>query len=251
MGANGVYLVSLVKSVPIIINHPARETVFGPKFTETAPPSLTRQMAKDLCLAHYACPPKLIAYKCQNRTSPYHVLFPEPRLLHYVFVCIFYPKDHSKEAYNEVALESIYRLMNGYSVDYASIIVSYMYWVANMTRPTSVHMSATRGWKHASVLNSAESTTLQVPSLKQPTLLALRDSLESLREDYAELCTKVDLIHSSMGLLAKKLDKLIRLTCTIHHGARLAVTFTSSNLDRATHAADRIIHSTSSNPHFI
>ncbi|KAJ8421269.1 hypothetical protein Cgig2_023803 [Carnegiea gigantea] len=138
MDGNGVYLVSLVKYVAITINSSVLSTVFGLKFTNPAPPSLSRKMAKALCLTYYACPQKLAAYKCQNRTPPYHVLFPEPRLLHYVFVRIFYPKNHSKEAYNEVALESIYRLMNGYSVDYASIIVNYMYRVANMSRPSSL-----------------------------------------------------------------------------------------------------------------
>ncbi|KAJ8446962.1 hypothetical protein Cgig2_006590 [Carnegiea gigantea] len=150
MGANGVYLVSLVKSVPITINRSVLEIVFGLKFTATTPPSLSRKMAKDLCLTHYACPQKLATYK---------------------------------------------------------------------------------------------STALQVPFPEQPTLRALRDSLENLRDDYAELCTQVDLIHTDMGLLGKKLDELIRMTCAIHHGARLAITFTSSDLDRATHATDCIIQS--------
>jgi len=101
MGANGVYLASLVKSVPITINRSVLKTVFGLKFKETAPTFLTRKMAKDLCLTHYACPQKLAAYKYQNRTPPYHVLFLEPRLFHYVFVHIFYPKDRSKLAYNK------------------------------------------------------------------------------------------------------------------------------------------------------
>ncbi|KAJ8424160.1 hypothetical protein Cgig2_010904 [Carnegiea gigantea] len=117
MGANGVYLVGLVKSIPITINRSVLETVFGLKFTKTTPPS------------------------------------------------------------------------------------------------------------------SAEATALQVPLPEQPTLLALRDSLERLGEDYVELRTQVDLIHSNMGLLGKKLDELIRMTCTIHHGARFSVTFTSSDLD--------------------
>jgi len=247
-------------------------------------------MAKALCLTHYACPQKLAAYKCQNRTPPYHVLFPEARLLHYVFVRIFYPKDHSKEAYNEVDLESIYRLMNGYSVDYASIIVNYMYRVANMSRPSSLpygnlltrifthfkvpfesedcvtqtvlvisanslkslrfYKTATRGWKHASELTSIEANDLQAPLSNHPTLHSLRDNLESLREDYAALRTQVDLLHTDMGLLGKKMDTLIRMTSMVHHGARLPITFTSSDLDRATQAVDRIIQSTSFDPHF-
>jgi len=170
-------------------------------------------VGKDLCLTHYACSQKLPAYKCQNRTPPYHVLFPEARLLHYVVVRIFYPKDHSKEAYNEVALESIYRLMNGYSVNYLLIIISYMYQVTNMTRTTSLpygnlltrifthfkvpfdsedcitqsipvisansptslcfYKTTARGWKNAFELTSAEATALQVPLPDQPTLHAL------------------------------------------------------------------------------
>ena len=55
-----------------------------------------------------------------------------------MFVYIFYPKDDSKEAYNELVLEAIYRLMNGYSVDYASIILHHMYQVANMSRTLSL-----------------------------------------------------------------------------------------------------------------
>ncbi|KAJ8427251.1 hypothetical protein Cgig2_023917 [Carnegiea gigantea] len=221
MGANGVYLVSLVKSVSITINRSILKTVFDLKFNETAPPSFTRKMAKNLYLTHFACPQKLAAYKCQNRTPPYHVLFPEPRLLHYVFVCIFHPKYHSKEAYNEVALESIYRLINGYSVDYASILVSYILPPEDGNMPLSS--------------TSVEATALQVPLPDPPTLHALWDSLESLREDYTELHTQMDLIYTDMGLLGKKLDELIHMTY----------------FDRATHAANRIIQSTSSDPHFI
>ncbi|KAJ8428084.1 hypothetical protein Cgig2_025393 [Carnegiea gigantea] len=103
---------------------------------------------------------------------------------------------------------------------------------ANSLKSHRFYKTATRGWKHASELTSAEATTLQVPLPKQPILHALRDSLESLREDYAELRTQVDLIHTDMGLLGKKLDELIRMTCMIHHGARLAITFTSSDLDQ-------------------
>ncbi|KAJ8433436.1 hypothetical protein Cgig2_008614 [Carnegiea gigantea] len=290
MDGNGMYPVSLVKSMPIIINSSVLSTVFGLKFTNLAPPSLTCKMAKALCLTYYACPQKLATYKCQNRAPPYHVLFPEPRLPHYVFVCIFYLKDHSKEAYNEVALESIYHLMNGYSVDYASIIVNYMYQVANMSCPSSLpygnlltrifthfkvpfesedcvtqtvpvlfanslkslyfYKAAIRGWKHASELTSTEATELHAPLSDQPTLHALRESLESLREDYVELRTQRDLMHTDMGLLGKKMDELIRMTSMVHHGARLIITFTSSNLDRATQVADRIIQSTSFGLHF-
>lgn len=167
---------SLVKSVPITINRSVLETVFVLKFKDTATPSLTRKMAKDLCLTHYACPQKLEDYNRQNITPPYHVLFPEPRLLHYVFVRNFYPKDHSKEAYNEVALESIYRLMNGYSVDYALIIINYMYRVANMNRPTSLPYGnlLTRIFTYFKVaMDSEECVTYTVPVVSVHSLKTL------------------------------------------------------------------------------
>ena len=65
-------------------------------------------------------------------------LFPEPCLLHYVFVRIFNPKDHSKEASNEIALEAVYRLMNGYSVDYASVILHHMYRIVSLNHNPSL-----------------------------------------------------------------------------------------------------------------
>ncbi|KAJ8431653.1 hypothetical protein Cgig2_024125 [Carnegiea gigantea] len=122
---------------------------------------------------------------------------------------------------------------------------------ANSLKSLCFYKTATRGWKHTSELTSAEATALQVPLPEQRSLHALRDSLESPREDYVELYTQLDLIHTDMGLLGKKLDESIYMTCTIHHGARLAITFTSSYLDRATNTIDRIIQSTSSDPHFI
>jgi len=56
MDGNGVYLVSLVKSVTITINSSVLSILFGLKFTNPAPPSLTRKMAIALCLTHYARP---------------------------------------------------------------------------------------------------------------------------------------------------------------------------------------------------
>ena len=89
-------------------------------------------------MSQYACPQQLESYTRLRKAPPYHVLYPEPRLLHYVFVRIFYPKDHSREASNEIALEAIYRLMNGYSVDYASVILNHMYRIANLNRNMSI-----------------------------------------------------------------------------------------------------------------
>ena len=121
---------------------------------------------------------------------------------------------------------------------------------ANSLKSLRFYKTATRGWKHVSVLTSAEATDLQAPISDQPTLHALRDNLESLREDYAGLRTQVDLLHTDMGLLGKKMDALIHMTSLVHHGALLAITLTLSDLDRATQAADCIIQSTSFDPRF-
>ncbi|KAJ8430863.1 hypothetical protein Cgig2_023541 [Carnegiea gigantea] len=74
MGDNGVYFMSLVKFVKITLNHSILETIFRPKFTDSAPSKLTQKATK------------VEIYKCQNRTPRNHTLFLEPRLLHYVFV---------------------------------------------------------------------------------------------------------------------------------------------------------------------
>lgn len=105
--SSGVFFETVVKSVRIALSRSVLESIFGLKFFDTAPPNLTRKVAKDLCLQQFANPQKLEAYTQQNKAPPYHVLFSEPRLLHYVFVRIFYPKAHSKEAYNEIVLEAI------------------------------------------------------------------------------------------------------------------------------------------------
>ena len=62
--------------------------------------------------------------------------------------------------------------------------------------------------------------------------------------------TKVDLMHSEMGLLSRQVDELICLTSLVHHGAKLAIPFKPSYLDRATTVADHLIQLTSPNPHF-
>jgi len=143
-----------------------------------------------------------------------------------VFVCIFYPKDHSKEASNEIGLEAIYRLMNGYSVDHASIILNYMYRVANMSRTPSlpygkvlthiftpfkvtldlkkcvtqlvpmisVHSLKTlhfykiepQGWQHVTDRNPTEASTLKVPLPDHPSS-NISEAFVELKEDHTEL----------------------------------------------------------------
>ena len=135
---DSVYVESSVKGVKIILERSALSLIFGLKFIDTAPLILTRKVAKELRLSQYACPTKLESYTCCSKAPPSHVLCPEPCLLHYVFVRIFYPKDYSKEAYNEIALETIYRLMNGCSVDYAYVILHHIYRIANLNRNPSL-----------------------------------------------------------------------------------------------------------------
>jgi len=98
--------------VRITFSHSLLETIFCLKFIDNAPLNLTQKLAKESCLSQFACPKKkLVTYTRVRKALLYHVLFSEPRFLHYVFVRIFYPKDHSKEVSNEIALEVVYRLM--------------------------------------------------------------------------------------------------------------------------------------------
>ena len=135
---DGVSVESSVKGVKITLDRSILSLIFGLKFIDNAPLKPTRKAAKELCLSHYACPTKLESYTRRRNAPPYHVLYPKPDLLHYIFVRVFHPKDHLKEAYNKIALEAVYRLMNGYSVDYASVILHHMYHIANLNRNPSL-----------------------------------------------------------------------------------------------------------------
>ncbi|KAJ8422472.1 hypothetical protein Cgig2_017479 [Carnegiea gigantea] len=94
---------------------------------------------------------------------------------------------------------------------------------ANSLKTLCLCKTANRGWKHFSELTPNEATTLKVSLPEHPSLTTLGDSLDSLREHHAELRTRVDLIHSEIGLLGCKLDDLIRMTSLVHHGAKLAL----------------------------
>jgi len=89
-----------------------------------------------------------------HKAPLYHVLFSEHRLLHYMFARIFYPKNHSKGVSNEIALEAVYRLMNGYSVDHASAILHHMYRIANLKRNPSLPYGNLVTW----IFNSVQSS---------------------------------------------------------------------------------------------
>ena len=147
-----MFFESVVKNVRITFSHSLLETIFCLKFIDNAPLNLTQKLAKELCLSQFACPKKkLVTYTRVRKALLYHVLFSEPRFLHYVFVRIFYPKDHSKEVSNEIALEAVYRPMNGYFVDYASVILHHMYKIANLNRNPSLPYGNLLTWIFHSV----------------------------------------------------------------------------------------------------
>ena len=85
-GAHGLCFETLIKSFRITLNPATLESIFGLRYVNTAPSTLTRKVAKDLCLSECACPQKLAHYKPRTNSPPYNVLIPEARLLHYLFV---------------------------------------------------------------------------------------------------------------------------------------------------------------------
>ncbi|KAJ8420626.1 hypothetical protein Cgig2_032404 [Carnegiea gigantea] len=267
-----------VKNVQITLGRSVLESIFGPKFINTAPSNLTCKHAKDLCLSQ------------QNETPPYHVLFVEPRLLHYVFVRVLYPKDHSKEATNEIVLEAIYRLMTGSSVDYACLILDHMYRVACMTHayhlpygnllthvfqhfqvPLESEECVTqsvpiisasslktlwfykiehRGWQHSSDLTSTKAAVLKVTLPDTFSAPNVATVIAGLPETTTTLRQQLDQVQMDIGLMNKKIDSLIHLISLIHYGAQLAIPFQITDIAHATQSAEQIIRSTSSTPNF-
>jgi len=57
-GANGVCFETLIKSIRITLSQLVLKSIFGLKFINTAPHTLTRKATKDLCLSQFACPQK-------------------------------------------------------------------------------------------------------------------------------------------------------------------------------------------------
>ncbi|KAJ8426236.1 hypothetical protein Cgig2_030329 [Carnegiea gigantea] len=173
----GIIITSNVKGAQITLSHAIIGSIFGLKFTKTTPSSLTRKKAKDLCLAEYACTDKLAEYKHKNKPPPYTVLLPEPRLLHFVLFRTIYPKENSREASNEIVLAVIYRLMIGYSFDYASIVLDDLYRVSCVTRTPSLPYGnlLTNVFQHFGIpLDSEECITQSVPVISAHFLKTLR-----------------------------------------------------------------------------
>lgn len=75
-------------------------------------------------------------------------------------------------------------------------------------------------------------------------------ALTSLKEDHTDLINQFDFIQLVMGLTSKKIDVSICLTSLIYYGAKPAVSFQPTDLEKATQSVDQLIHSISSVPHF-
>ncbi|KAJ8437742.1 hypothetical protein Cgig2_009457 [Carnegiea gigantea] len=97
---------------------------------------------------------------------------------------------------------------------------------ANSVKTLRFYKTTTGGWKHVFELNTDgandEATALRVHLPENSSLATLVEGLERLREVYAELRTRVDIIHTEMGPFSRKLDDLIRMTSLVHHGVKLA-----------------------------
>ena len=119
---NNVFFESVVKNVRITLSHSVLETIFSLKFIDNASLHLTRKLAykKPHCIMSYFL--SLICY----------------------ITCLlgsFTQKTTLKRPPNEIALKVVYRLMNGYFVDYASIILHHMYRIANLNNNPSCLMA--------------------------------------------------------------------------------------------------------------
>jgi len=57
-------------------------------------------------------------------------------------------------------------------------------------------------------------------------------------------------VQLEIGLLHRKVDELIRLTCLIHRGIQISVPLQPTNIVFAQQHADRVLASTSSDPTF-
>ncbi|KAJ8424575.1 hypothetical protein Cgig2_002587 [Carnegiea gigantea] len=95
-----------------------------------------------------------------------------------------------------------------------------------------------------------EASSLELKHPDTASAPTIADTLAELKDDYAELRPHLEHIQTEMGLMNCKIDELIRLTSLIHHGTKLTIPFQSTDIEKATQAADRIILYTSSTPHF-
>ncbi|KAJ8423737.1 hypothetical protein Cgig2_023892 [Carnegiea gigantea] len=103
---------------------------------------------------------------------------------------------------------------------------------------------------HLSGLTPDEASFLKIKLPDTGSAPHMAETLTELKEDHAKIRTQLEYIQVEMGLINCKINELIRLTSLIHHGAKLAILFQSTDMEKADQAADRIVHSTSSTPHF-
>lgn len=130
-------------------------------------------------------------------------------------------------------------------VSYSILVIS-----SHSLKTVYFFKTASQGWKHIFELTPEEARLLKIQTFDSSSLQTIVATLDSLKEEQVELRTQVGLLHSDMGVLSCKVNELIRLTNLVHHGAKFAIAFTPSDLDRASAAVDHLIRISSSNPHF-
>jgi len=151
--------------------------------------------------------------------------------------------------------------MNGYSVDYATVILNHMHRIPNLncnpslpygnfltrifthcnvpldleecTQPVPiisanslktlcVYNTESRGWQHLHDLTPTRASSLNVSLSDQPSPNVTKTLLE-LQEDNASIREQLDQIQLDMGLMNKKIDELIRVTSLLHQDVQLVI----------------------------
>lgn len=121
---------------------------------------------------------------------------------------------------------------------------------AHSLKTLRFYKTTARGWQQLSDLTPEEASSLKIKLPDTGSAPDIADTLTELKDDHAEIHTQLEHIQAEMGLMNRKINELIRLTSLIHHGVKLAISFQSTDMEKATQAADRIIYSISSAPHF-
>ena len=81
------------------------------------------------------CPEKY-SYPSKSKKSDqsYIALHSDPRILYYILVTTIYPCGSSKETTNYTLIKTPYYIVEGYSVDFAELILEYMTKVCNISK---------------------------------------------------------------------------------------------------------------------
>jgi len=90
---------------------------------------MSASKARKLCLDKYIHPSRI---KKSNQSCT--TLCSNPRILYYILVRTIYPRGSSKETTNYTLLETLYYIIEGYSMDFAELIFKYMTKVCNLSK---------------------------------------------------------------------------------------------------------------------